>query len=134
MGCLQKNPAIRRYLSRFIPTMVAYVVVLLFATWAIHRFHPTGALLDGLAVLPAVPIIGIIVVVGLYLTEEKDEFLRNLQIQSMLWGLGAIMALTTVWGFLQIFTPIHPFEPFMTFPLFWCFVGIAAGVLQKRYR
>ena len=134
MGCLQKNPATRRYLYRFVPTMTAYVVFLLFATWAINRFHPTGWLLYGLAVLPAVPIIGIIVVVGLYLAEQKDEFQRNLAIQSMLWGLGAIMALTSVWGFLQMFTHIYPFQAFMTFPLFWCFVGIAAGALQKRYR
>jgi hypothetical protein len=134
MGCLQKNPATRRYLYRFVPTMTAYVVFLLFAEWAIHRFHPTGSLLYALAVLPAIPIVGIIVVVGLYLAEEKDEFQRNLLIQSMLWGLGAIMALTTVWGFLQIFTPIPRFQPYMTFPLFWCFQGIATGVLQKRYR
>ena len=134
MGCLQKNPATRRYVYRFVPTMTAYVVFLLFAEWAIHRFHPTGWLLYGLAVLPAIPIVGIIVVVGLYLAEEKDEFQRNLLIQSMLWGLGAIMALTTVWGFLQIFTPIPRFQPYMTFPLFWCFQGIATGVLQKRYR
>jgi hypothetical protein len=85
-------------------------------------------------VLPAIPIIGIIVVVGLYVAEEKDEFQRNLAIQSMLWGLGAIMALTSVWGFLQIFTHIHPFQPFMTFPLFWCFVGIAAAALRWKYR
>jgi len=134
MGCLQKNPATRRYVYRFVPTMTAYVVFLLFAEWAIHRFHPTGSLLYALAVLPAIPIVGIIVVVGLYLAEEKDEFQRNLLIQSMLWGLGAIMALTTVWGFLQIFTPIPRFQPYMTFPLFWCFQGIATGVLQKRYR
>jgi len=134
MGCLQKNPAIRRYLWRFIPTMVAYVVVLLFVEWFVHRYHPAGALLDGMAVLPAIPLIGVIAIIGIYLAEEKDEFLRNLQIQSMLWGLGAIMALTTVWGFLQIFTPIHRFQPFMTFPLFWCFQGIATGVLQRKYR
>jgi len=134
MGCLQKNPATRRYVYRFVPTMTAYVVFLLFAEWAIHRFHPTGSLLYALAVLPAIPIVGIIVVVGLYLAEEKDEFQRNLLIQSMLWGLGAIMALTTVWGFLQIFTPIPRFQPYMTYPLFWCFQGIATGVLQKRYR
>jgi hypothetical protein len=134
MNCLQQNPATRRYLKRFIPTMTAYAVALLIAEGAIHRFHPTGALLDGLAVLPAIPIIGIIVVVGLYLAEEKDEFQRNLLIQSMLWGLGGILSLTSVWGFLQLYAHVHPFQPFMTFPLFWCFQGIATGVLRWRYR
>jgi len=72
MNCMQTNPAVRRYFYRFVPTMTAYAVALLAAEWAIHRFHPTGALLYAVAVLPAIPIIGIIVVVGLYLAEEKD--------------------------------------------------------------
>ena len=114
--------------------MAAYAVALLVAEWAIHRFHPTGALLYALAVCRRLPIIGIIVVVGLYLAEEKDEFQRNLLIQSMLWGLGAIIALTSVWGWLQLYAHVHPFQPFMTFPLFWCFQAIAAATLQRRYR
>ena len=134
MGCLQTNPAVRRYFYRFVPTMTAYAVALLIAEWAIHRFHPRGALLYGLAVLPAVPIIGIIVIVGLYLAEEKDEFQRNLLIQLMLWGLGGILSLTSVWGWLQLYAHVHPFQPFMTFPLFWMFQGIATAALRWRYR
>jgi hypothetical protein len=134
MNCLQQNSATRRYLYRFVTTMAAYAMMLLFVDWTIHRYHPTGALLDGLAVLPAIPIIGIIVVAGLYLAEEKDEFQRNLLIQSMLWGLGGILSLTSVWGFLQLYAHIHPFQPFMTFPLFWCFQGIATAALRWRYR
>jgi hypothetical protein len=131
---MQQNPATRRYLIRFVSTIAAYAVALLFADWCIHRLHPTGALLYGLATLPAVPIIGVIVVVGLYLAEEKDEFQRNLLIQSMLWGLGAILSLTSVWGFLQLYAHVHPFQPYMTFPLFWCFQGIATAALRWRYR
>ena len=134
MNCLQQNSATRRYLYRFVPTMTAYAVALLFAEWALHRFHPTGAMLYALAVLPAIPIIGIIVVVGLYLAEEKDEFPRNLLVQALLWGLGAILSLTSVWGFLQLYAHVHPFQPFMAFPLFWMFQGIATAVLRWTYR
>ena len=134
MTCLQTNPAVRRYLFRFLPTMAAYAVLLVFVEWYVHTFHPTGALLYGLAVLPAIPIVGVILVVGLYLAEEKDEFQRNLLVQSMLWGLSAILSLTSVWGFLQMFTHIHPFQPFMAFPLFWCFQGVATAALRWRYR
>jgi hypothetical protein len=134
MNCLQQNSATRRYLIRFVSTIAAYAVALLFADWALHRFHPTGWLLYALAVLPAIPIIGVIVVVGLYLAEEKDEFQRNLLIQSMLWGLGGILSLTSVWGWLQLYAHVHPFQPFMTFPLFWMFQGIATAALRWRYR
>ena len=34
MNCLQQNSATRRYLYRFVPTMAAYAVALLFAEWA----------------------------------------------------------------------------------------------------
>jgi len=130
----QKNAAGRRYLQRFIPTMVAYVVFLFFVEWYVHAFHPAGALLYALAILPAVPIVGVIVVFGLYLAEEKDEFQRNLIVQSMLWAIGGILALTSVWGFLQMFTRIPHFQPFLAFPLFWLFFGVSSAILRWKYR
>lgn len=134
MTCLQKNPAARRYVVRFVATMVAYAVFLIFAAWSIRHYHPIGLLLYGIAALPAIPIIGVIAIIGFYLAEEKDEFQRWLLVQSLLWGLGAILSLTSVWGFLQMYAHVHPFQPFMAFPLFWVFQGIAAAVLKWRYR
>jgi len=134
MTCLQKNPAARRYVARFVFTMCAYAAALLVTDWELHRFHPTGALLYGLAVLPAIPIMVLIAIMGLYLSEEKDEFQRKMLVESLLWGLGAILSLTTVWGFLQLYAHVHPFQPFMAFPLFWFFQGVAAAALKWRYR
>jgi hypothetical protein len=134
MTCLQKNPAARRYIVRFVVTMSMYAVTLLFTEWELRRLHPSGLLLYGLAVLPAIPILGMITLIGFYLAEEKDEYQRNMLIQSLLWGLGAILSLTSVWGFLQMYAHVHPFQPFMAFPLFWCFQGIAAAALRWWYR
>jgi hypothetical protein len=134
MNCLQSNPAIRRYLRRFAIAMSAYIGLIILTATYFHRFHPKGPLAYVLALLPAVAIIGQIVVVGLYLAEEKDEFQRNLFVQAMLWGLGGVLAVTSVWGMLESFTHITHFQPTWTFSLFWIFVGISTPFLQRRYR
>ena len=134
MFCLPKSAATRRYLLRFAVAMSAYIALTLIVVTCFHRLHPTGPFAYLLAVLPALAIIAIIVTVGLYLAEEKDEFQRNLFVQSMLWGLGGVLAVTSVWGMLESFTHILHFEPTWTFSLFWIFVGISSPFLQRRYR
>jgi hypothetical protein len=134
MDCLQSNPATRRYLRRFAIAMSAYIALILVTATYFHRFHPKGPLAYVLALLPAVAIIGQIVVVGLYLAEEKDEFRRNLFVQAMLWGLGGVLAVTSVWGMLESFTHIVHFQPTWTFSLFCVFVALSMPFLQRRYR
>src|ERR1017187_10299556 len=95
MTCLQMNPAIRRYLRRFAVTMTAYIALTVVVALSFHRYHPKGPFAYLLAVLPGLAIIGMIVTVGLYLAEEKDEFQRNLFVQAMLWGLGGVLAVTS---------------------------------------
>jgi nitric oxide reductase large subunit len=114
--------------------MAAYVALLLGVTWYFRHYQPVGAVAYLLAILPAIPIIGTIVIVGLYLAEEQDEFQRTLLIQSMLCALAAVMAITTVWGFLEAFTNIPHLQPYLVFPLFWFFVGVATPMLKRRYR
>jgi hypothetical protein len=114
--------------------MFAYAVVLVLVEWYVHRFHPTGMLLYGLAILPAIPSIGIIAVVGLFLMEVKDEFQRTLLIQSMVWGVGGFLSLSMVWGFLQIFAHVPDFPMIWTLPLFSCTQVIALIALKWRYR
>lgn len=134
MTCFPTSAAGRRYTSRFFPVMAMYVITLFFAAWYIPRFHPSGPLVYAIAVLPAIPIIGIIAVVGLYLAEEKDEFQRTVLVQSMLWSMGLTLATTTVWGFLENFANTVHFQPYLAFPLFWFFVGVVTPFVKSRYR
>jgi len=134
MPVSQMSPANRRYVIRFISTMSAYAVLLATVIFYLVRFRPTGPIVYFLAVLPALPIIGVIVVVGLYLREEKDEFQRALIERSLLWGMGGTLAVTSVWGFLEMFSRIPHLNPFYNFALFWVFVGIASIVLRLQYR
>ncbi len=128
------SPALRHYRQRFLPAMAAYACLLVAAVWIFTHRHPTGVLAYLLALLPAVPLAATIVIVGLYLKEEHDEFQRTVLIESMLWAIGATLSLTTIWGFLENFANAPHFQPYLVYPLFWFFVGVATPLLKLRYR
>ena len=113
------NPAQRRYLWRFMPAMLAYMAILFACTALIRDSRPQGALLAALSVLPAVPLVAVIGIMGAYLLEERDEFIRNRLVTAMIGGLGVTLAITTVWGFLENGGAVSHFPTFLTFPL-WC--------------
>lgn len=113
------NPAQRRYIRRFMPTMAMYVVTLFACVWWMHYAEPQGALLVLLSVLPSLPILGVIVVMGLYLAEERDEFIRTRLVTAMVGGIGITLAVTSVWGFLENGGVVPHFMTMLAFPL-WC--------------
>ena len=134
MVCRTNNPAVRRYLRRLLATLLLYAVSLVLAIGIFVHYRPTGVLAYALAVLPAIPLIGMLVVFGFYLAEEKDEFKRSIGVQSMLWGVGGLLAVTTVWGFLESFVHIPHLNPINDFAIFWVFMGISIPVLLARYK
>ena len=134
MQCFPKSAAGRAYTRRLIITMAFYM---LFLTIAVHRLKqpaPSHATAIFLSLLPAIPIVGVIVIVGLYLRDENDEFQRALLTESLLWGMGGTLAVTSAWGFLENFHQARHFPAFYTFILFWLFVALAGFVQRLRYR
>jgi hypothetical protein len=131
MECI-RDPAVRRYMVRFLVTTPFYVLFLFFAAWMFH--HPSGLLAYMLAVLPAVPVIGVVVLAGFYLAKEKDEFVHNYQIQSMIWAIGATLAVTAAWGSLEDLAHVRHLDLFMVYPLYCLCVGISAVLVKLRYR
>lgn len=129
----QSRTAARQYFRRLMSTMGAYAVTLILVILYLVRFHPTGPFVYFLAVLPALPIIGVVVVVGLYLAEQKDEFQRMLLERSLLWGMGGTLGTTSVWGFLEMYANVRHLSSFYVFPLFWLFVGMAGLALRLHY-
>jgi len=129
-----QTPAGKRYLRRFFPMIIAYVVVLFAATYAIDLYKPQGAALIVLAILPALPIIGVLIVIGAYLLEERDEFLRQQVVTAMTFGTGVVLSAATMLGFLQIGHVIDHVDVFWAFPL-WCAAwGLAQCWLSLRDR
>jgi hypothetical protein len=127
------TPPMRRYLARFVPAMLAYVGVLFGSLWSIRHLHPQGPLLWGVAVAPALPIVVAIAAMGLYLVEETDEFLRTVLVQSMLWGIGAVMVFCTGWGFLENVELAPHLPVYLVFPMFCGSFGLAQPFVRRRY-
>lgn len=129
-----KSPATVRYMRRMMPLFVAYVVVLVGTLWAIRTMSPSGPLLWVLAVAPAIPLVGVIAAMGFYLAEETDEFPKRILVEAMLWGIGATLTLTTVWGFLENADVLPHFPTYLAFPIFCGAQGVAQAFVSRRYR
>jgi hypothetical protein len=134
MECTTNNPAARRYYRRLLVTLLLYAASLAVAIVVFIHFRPTGVLAYALAVLPALPLIGMLAVFGLYLDEEKDEFQRFIGVQAMLWGIGGTLVVTTIWGFLESFVHLRHLDPILVFPIFWVSMGISIPILLARYK
>jgi hypothetical protein len=134
MRCLPKNKAQRRYMSRFWVMMALYVFSLLPITWLFKHHPPAGVLAYVLAALPSFPIIGLLIVIGLYTAEEKDEFERSIIMESQLWGMGATLAITSFWGFVEMFMPVAHLPAYLIAVIYWTCTGLATPIIRRRYR
>ena len=134
MQCYPLPKAGSRPIYRFPPTMTLYLLFLFIAQWTFHHLHPTGLVVYLLAVLPALPLVGSLAVVGLYIAEESDEFERSIIVQSMLWGLGGALAVSTIWGFLEDFANATHLSTFYVYVFFWIFMGISQPLIRLRYQ
>jgi hypothetical protein len=133
MMCIS-NPAQSRYRVRMIVAALLCIVFSLAATLGIRNAHLTGFLAYLLAILPALPIAGSLVATGAYLNEEKDEFQKNVYIQSLLGGIAVTLAMTTVWGYLEGFALVPHVSLVWVFPLFWILASASYPVFWLRYR
>src|SRR6516164_147493 len=131
MICVPKSKAGRRYIYRLLPTMATYLVFLAIPKWVLHHLHPTGPILYLLAILPALPVIGSLAIVGLYVAEETDEFERSILVQSMLWGFGGALSVATIWGSLEDFAHAPHLSAFYVYV--WIFMGISQPFIRRRY-
>jgi hypothetical protein len=98
-----RTPAWKRYNTRVIWLSLAYAVLLLPAVYGFKHALIPGPLQYAVAILPALPIIGIFVAIGRYLVEEEDEYVRMLMVRQTLWASGFSLSVTTIWGFLDNF-------------------------------
>lgn len=130
----QIGPVMKRYRRRLAVAMISYSVILMGSITLLRDAKLSGPLLWIVAAAPAFPILGVLIVMGLYLKEEPDEFERAVQVESMLWGLGAVLAVTTVWGFLSN-AGVVPTPPlFLVFPLYCLSWGLSQPFIRRRYQ
>lgn len=128
------GPVMQRYRRRLAIALMSYFVALMSSIYLLHKVSLSGALLWIVAAAPAVPILGVLVTMGLYLKEEPDEFERAVHVEAMLWGLGSVLGVSTVWGFLSN-AHVVPAPPlFLIFPLFCLVWGLSQPLIRRRYQ
>ncbi|MGC1107527.1 MAG: hypothetical protein WA876_13405 [Candidatus Acidiferrales bacterium] len=111
--------------------MSLYFVLFAVISWLFdrHPMHGPGAY--ALAVSPALPLIGAIIILGRYIREETDEFKRAVFVEALLWAIGLTMVLTTAWGFIEMFIPGMHVPILWVFPVF-CVVAAASKLFIRR--
>ena len=134
MFCSIKSPTERRYVIRMWIMAALCVLFSVVAALVFRLSHPHGVVAYLVAVLPALHIMGVLAYTGVYLAEEKDEFQRNLLVQSLLGGTGGILTVTTAWGYLEDFAHAPHMDLVYVYALFWVFAGISYGLVRARYR
>lgn len=119
-----------RYVRDFAIAMTAYVVTLFAVVYAVRDGALSGPLLWLLAVLPALPLLRVIQVVGRHIL-DLDEYLRALNVRRMLAALGVTLGLCTVWGFLEAFAGAPRLQLYLVFPIFCGLYGFSCFFIRR---
>lgn len=119
------STAAGRYLTGIITTSMAYVFGLGIALWTFRNLDPSVGVTWLLAMLPILPILTMIYVMGRYIVEETDEYLRHRAIMASLVGLGFVLAIGSFWGFLETFELVPHVPGWWAVPI-WA-VGMGLG-------
>lgn len=126
---MSRTAALKRYNWRVLQLSLAYGVLVLIAVYCFkHQLVPAQARY-GLAILPALPIIGIFFSMGRYLVEEQDEYVRMLMVRQVLWATGITLSAATIWGFLQTFDLVGNPDGYWI-ALVW-FLGLGFGKIAN---
>ncbi len=129
-----KSPAQRRYVFRSWTAAILVILLTLVAALAFKVGHLQGPLSYIVAVLPALPILWLLIETGRYIAEERDEFQRNVLVQCLLGGIGGTLAVTTVWGNLEDFAHARHLDLILVYAIFWFCAGITYPIVYRRYR
>jgi drug/metabolite transporter (DMT)-like permease len=125
-----RNPAQRRYNHRVLGLSLAYAGALIGVSFVFRGDPPAGPVAWALALLPALPLVGIFLAMGRYLVEEGDEYLRSVMVRQSLIATGFMLIVTTCWGFLQSFDQV-PRVDFYWAAIVW-FAGLGLGGCANR--
>lgn len=131
-ACGPASPAQKAYMRRFLPLMAVYVALLFSAVWLGKQYNATGLAAIALAILPALPLIGVVWALGRLIVEETDEYQRSLNIRQSLIATGFMLSVTSVWGFLESSGQVPHLPLYWAF-IIWCF-GLAIGSVVNEFR
>ena len=126
-----KSPAMRKYVIRLAILMTIYLITLFAAVSLFKAKLVSGPAAYALAILPALPIIGVFWAVMRLLVEEPDEYVKMLLVRQTLVATGFCLTVMTVWEFLQTFDLVPQGSNGFGAAFFW-FMGLGVGALYNR--
>ena len=119
------NRAQKRYTKSVILLMASYVLILIGVVMHARNSPLHGPLGYVAGVLPALPVIGVFFVLGRYLVDEQDEYLRVQVTRQALVATGFALSIATAWGFLENFGLVpHVYAYYAA--ILW-FAGLGVG-------
>jgi hypothetical protein len=127
---MPRSAAWVRYNWRVVWLSLAYATLLIAAVYGFKHQLVPSLLKYPVAVLPALPILGIFGAMGRYLVEEQDEYVRMLMVRQMLWASGFALSCATIWGFLDNFGLVGHADGYWVVIAWFFGLGIG-GVVNK---
>lgn len=128
------SPLQRRTIQLFGANLGLTAALSLAARDIFKEAHPSAVLVYAVALLPAIPVAGIVLVVSRYLARETDEFICKLVVQSLLWALGITFVADTYLGGLFSYPELFRLIPILNIDLFCVSVGVALRIQLWRNR
>ncbi len=127
-----RSPAIKRYSWRIAAFMLLFVALIFTVGFWFREAPPEGALAWAVAILPALPIIGVIWTIFRLLAEESDEYIRMMLVRQVLFATGFCLCVMTVWEFLQNYEVVAPGNGGFGTAFFW-FIGLGFGAAWNGF-
>ena len=128
----EATPAMDAYNKRVLFWSFAYLILFFGSLYAYQTFKPGGPVLILIALLPAIPILWTIQAIGKYLREEEDEYVRSRKIEAGIFATGLLLAIATIWGFLDIFALVPGMPGYMAVPIWAIGLGIFQIISRVR--
>ena len=126
------STAVQRYNRRMLYWSLGYVLCLGTAITIKNYLEPTGLLLWTIAILPSLPMAYFVWVLGRYIVEEDDEYLRLRSINAGLIGLGFVLIFGGFWGFLETFKVVPHIDAWWVVPVWAIGLGVGQIFLSLR--
>ena len=128
---MTNNQAHRRYFQRLVPTMLVFIGLSI-----LIGFNDDLLGLPTQIILPLALVAGALLVAAFWVhwrfIMEIDEFLRSIQIGSVMAGLTVIISIASIWGFLERALDVPALPIFYLNPIYWAAYSLAVVVLTIR--
>lgn len=126
------RPAYRRYTIRFLPAMLGYGACLMGAIYFWKQSRPEGLIAWLVALAPSLPLLLAVRAITLLPREEDDEYLRERTYRNYALATGGMLAVCSVWGFLDLFEVVPHVQLWAAFPIWAVCLAIAQCIPQGR--